>query len=339
MARLMLYLIVKMSIESLKKIIWAMDPFEPNQEVYGLIAQCLQDFVSRTETAIEPVYVLSESGFIDEGEEDLKRVSSYQAAAKRVIQEILNRVQVKGIKQPRVLVHKADRHNTNSEILSEYARSVSADIIWVNPHGRAGVKRLLFGSFTEDLLAKSKVPVMVIPPMMKQMHSLNQIIFPSNLACESRFLFRKVVKVAKKLTARLTLFHSVLHPIDSLIQSGVYLLGGGTWVSSHSYLGKDIDQQSKCAEVWARWATRQGVPTDYVIESAGGPISASLSALAKRKAAGLIIMEGHSSSIESMLIGSITREVIRNADCPVWVIRTSMLREKMPHLGKIGKTA
>jgi nucleotide-binding universal stress UspA family protein len=51
-----------------------------------------------------------------------------------------------------------------------------------------------------------------------------------------------------------------------------------------------------------------------------GSISTAITSLAREKKVGWIAMEGQSGPIAAALLGSITRQVIRTAPCPVWVI-------------------
>jgi nucleotide-binding universal stress UspA family protein len=46
-----------------------------------------------------------------------------------------------------------------------FARRVGADRICVGSHGRSGVSALLLGSTVHEILARSHVPVLVVPPV------------------------------------------------------------------------------------------------------------------------------------------------------------------------------
>jgi nucleotide-binding universal stress UspA family protein len=50
-----------------------------------------------------------------------------------------------------------------SEKILEEARRLGADLIVVGSYGKGGVRRLLFGSTSEDVLQSAGVPVLVVP--------------------------------------------------------------------------------------------------------------------------------------------------------------------------------
>ena len=75
------------------------------------------------------------------------------------------------------------------------------------------------------------------------------------------------------------------------------------------------------AEAWARWARRQGTEVETLVDAQGENIVDSIVYLAKKEEIDLIAMEAHSGPIRTALVGSITRQVIRQSDCPVWVLR------------------
>src|SRR4051812_43481540 len=98
-----------MSLVSLKKVIWAIDAFEPDREIYTNSARVLQQLVEVTGCAIQPVYILSESDLVYERGDAFELEPSYQSAAKNALKELLSTFEVKGMKEPTILVHRAYR--------------------------------------------------------------------------------------------------------------------------------------------------------------------------------------------------------------------------------------
>jgi len=308
-----------MPVGVLKKVLWAVDVFEGHQNNYDNAASAIQEFVGRTDCIVYPVYVLVEEQLRLEGKNQGHSIVPYQMAAERALRGLLKPYRIKRVAPAIVLTHHATRSISVEEFLAHYALSVNADLMVVTSHKKTRWERLLLGSFSEALLVYSKVPVLIIGPEVKHVHSFERILFASRLQFRSRSLFRKIIRIAQVFKSTVILFHTVAHPIDSLIQSGVYLLGGGSWVPSHNYFGNDIDRQTRQAEAWAIWARHQGVPTEYVIDSLGGPVVKSILTVAEKENVGLIVMERRAGPMESVLLGSITKEVIRSASYPVWI--------------------
>ena len=76
----------------------------------------------------------------------------------RQIQEIANRLRKAGLDATALLVHGA----TVETILKE-ASDLDVDMIVVGTHGRGAMYQLLLGSVSEEILHKSRYPVIVIP--------------------------------------------------------------------------------------------------------------------------------------------------------------------------------
>ena len=65
---------------------------------------------------------------------------------------------------------------------------------------------------------------------------------------------------------------------------------------------------------------QQGVEADYVLDTRGISAASAITDIARKRGAGMILMRAHSGQLAAALIGSTARQVIRTADCPVWVI-------------------
>ena len=76
----------------------------------------------------------------------------------RQIQEIASRLRKAGLDATALLVHGA----TVETILKE-ASDLDVDMIVVGTHGRGAMYQLLLGSVSEEILHKSRYPVLVIP--------------------------------------------------------------------------------------------------------------------------------------------------------------------------------
>ncbi|MGB5254261.1 MAG: universal stress protein [Sedimenticolaceae bacterium] len=74
------------------------------------------------------------------------------------IQEVADRLRKSGLDATALLVHGA----TVEAILKE-AADLDVDMIVVGSHGRGAMYRLLLGSVSEEIIHKSRYPVLVVP--------------------------------------------------------------------------------------------------------------------------------------------------------------------------------
>lgn len=313
---------------TVKKVVWAIDAFETDKKLHRNAVKMLLAISEKTGAEIEPVYILSLAQLNLTSDVPGPWILNYRPAAEKALQTLVSDFYIPNLKRPQVLMQKSSSNIEATMLISKYAKSVSADLIVVSSHSRTGVSRLLLGSFTETLILHASVPVMVVGTHLHELPALDHIIFPTKFGSHSKFIFRRVVLLAKALNAHLTLFHSVPPlTIEPLFQSGVYLLGGA-WIPVQSYFANEVERKKRRIKLWCQWARQKNIRTDYEIQSEGGDIAESILNLAERKKSGFIAMEGQSGRISAALIGSVTRQVLRHSTCPVWVIRYSMEAEK-----------
>lgn len=84
---------------------------------------------------------------------------SQDDAAQRIFEDVRQRARAAGVADI-VPVHVRDRYA--AEGIIETAEARGSDLIVMTSHGRRGLGRLLIGSQTNEVLSRSKVPVLVV---------------------------------------------------------------------------------------------------------------------------------------------------------------------------------
>jgi len=311
------------------KIIWAVDALTNPEGLHTQTAELVGALASQREATVQPVYVLTPSESVDNDLDQDPMFVRYEQnaheALEKALESALNQRQGMPILAKRlparVLVQATSSIHATVATLSNFAVSEGADLIVVSTHAREGLSRLFLGSFTETLLLSSRIPVWVVNPSTRKIERFTEIIYPTDFSFYSRGVFRRVVQMARELGAKMTLFHAVPHPIEPVFQSGVYMLGGGA-LPLLPYHNDAVHYQMKHAERWARWAEARGVQVKTNVQDEPENIATTIAKLAQDHQASMIAMETHSGPVVSALVGSITRQVVRHADCPVWVLNT-----------------
>lgn len=303
----------------MKKIVWAVDAFQEDVGLDRRAAEILTQIAERLGSTIEPVYVLSPEQLNLSIELSTPWVTEYKPAAEKAMGAALRRLKIPGMMDPKVVVHKVPSVTSATKALSAYALASGADLIVVGTHARKGLSRFFLGSFTENLLLHSKVPVLTVGPSTKPVKACEHILFSTDFSKGSQAGFDRVIAFAKNLGARVTVFNHVQNPIEPIVQSGVYLLGGG-WVSVSAYMAEEESKQREHAKAWVARARKAGVDADFILESGRETVTESIMDAAKRSRSCLIAMAGQSGPIAAALIGSIARQVVRSAEVPVWIV-------------------
>jgi nucleotide-binding universal stress UspA family protein len=268
------------------------------------------------------VHVLSAAELNLSSESAGLAVQQYKPAALHVIERFISELKLTGLSPPEILIEPASTTSRAADALSHHAMSLGAELIVVGSHGRTGVSRLLLGSFAETLLQRSKVPVMVIGPHMHRTCELDHVLFPTAFGESSKLMFRRVVKLAREYRASITLYHAIPRMIEPIYQSGIYLLGS-PWIPVNEYYASELTRHHRHADAWARWARKQGVQVEVVMDTDTINIAESIVELARKRKMGWIAMAAQNGPIASALLGSVTRQVIRIAECPVWVLKAT----------------
>jgi nucleotide-binding universal stress UspA family protein len=149
---------------------------------------------------------------------------------------------------------------------------------------------------------------------------IHRILAPTDFGHNEKKLFRQVVAMAQEMGFEIAIYHAIPRPVEPIYQTGVYLLGS-PWVPIHEYYAKEVIRRERRARAWARWAENQGVRCEVILDTEVMNIAESIARIARERKFSWIAMSSHSGAIASMLLGSVTRQVIRSAECPVWVVR------------------
>ncbi len=120
--------------------------------------------------------------------------------------------------------------------------------------------------------------------------------------------------------AKIRLFHQVPNPIDPILTSGAVMFGGGS-VYLGAYLKEETIALQKQAHRWVARGEKLGVQVDFKILPRGRGVVDSIIKESKSAKSDLVAMSTGTGTIESVIIGSFTRQVVRSSEAPVWVIR------------------
>ncbi len=305
----------------MKKIIWSLDAYETSQNLIQNSVSALE-FLSRFKNEnieIYPVYILSD-GLLGLSVPTKSLIENFKPQAEKSLQSILSKIKNINLKPAQVITKNLSSTSDAAKALETFAKNKKADAIIVGSHARKGIKRMILGSFTETLLLFAKIPVIVVNPSTNIKKDFDSIMFATDFSKKSENLYKQVLKLATDLKAKLVLYHAIPYPSDPVLQSGVFLLGGG-WLPVNEHLEKLAKDKIALGKKWVQAGKKSGVSVKLVIDNfVSSPATAILDAAQKNKT-GMIALAAKSGSMASALLGSVTRQVVRNSSLPVWVIR------------------
>jgi len=307
----------------IKTIMWALDALSTDASLYSHTVQVIRTLTKNTGTIIQPVYVFRPSRLKLSVTVFAQNDSELRLIAEKAFAESVKSIKLKGLCKPKVLLEEEFSVRNAVQTLTNHAKHSGADLILVGTHAHKGMPRWLLGSFGETLLHHAQsVPVFLVTPKSRALRKISHIVFTADLTDKSKKVLPKVIEMAKNYHAKLTIFHKVEYLTDFLVpsiyESPVYA----------KQLKEDIKHRRNELETLAKMARKARVKTAVVIDEKPGYPAGEIVSFTKKHKASFIAMVAEVGPVASMAIGSITRDVIRNATCPVWVIHTPEKKAK-----------
>jgi len=198
------------------------------------------------------------------------------------------------------------------------AAAGTADLLVVGTHGRSGFERLVLGSVAERLLRRAPCPLLIVPPASPDAtgtvprlfhHIVAAVDFSPASAPAAAF----AMSLAEEADAHLTLVHAL--DLPPAVE---------TWIV-------ESEEGSSRLRQWRQAASGRLddlVPPDartycHVEERVeDGPASRVILDVAAERHAGLIVIGAHGgSALDRMFVGSTAQRVVRQAVCPVLIVR------------------
>jgi nucleotide-binding universal stress UspA family protein len=200
-----------------------------------------------------------------------------------------------------------------SEIL-ETAGAVASDLIVMGTHGRTGLQRLLIGSVADRVIRRSPVPVLTVPPGVK--NAAGEFIRFETVMCGVDFsessprAIEYAALIAASAQARLVLAHALewSEELETLPETGTSGLPSSEDDALARLNGMLTDEmRARCAP---ELVIGYGEPADEVLR------------LVRECKVDLVVLGvRRRNPIDLMVFGSTTRRLIREGACAMLTVR------------------
>jgi len=209
-----------------------------------------------------------------------------------------------------------------ADVIVEYAKTNEVDFIVMGTHGRRGMRRLLLGSVTEEVVRRSPCPVLTTRTH-KDAWSLpraDRILVPVDFGSSTRQIIGVASRMAEHYGAAITLAHVV-----NLEYYPYYGFGSDAYPEIKNSMIEASEE--KLIEL----ATElQGAGLDVSWKTIKGHPAAALRQLAEEADIDLIVIGSHGrSGFDRAMVGSVSEKVLRSAHCPVMIVNTGDETEQL----------
>jgi nucleotide-binding universal stress UspA family protein len=197
------------------------------------------------------------------------------------------------------------------------AERLPADLLILGTHGRSGFERLFLGSVTEKVLRSTRVPVLTIPPPVREAGApiFKTILCPVEFSPASNRALEYALALAKEADARLILLHAIE---DVLGHAGAEALGHLSVAEYHHHIEQDAVTRLRGvipddARVWAH-------PEERVVK--GRAHQEILKVVAEERVELVVMGVQGKGIVDRLVFGSTAHRVIREAGCPVLTLHS-----------------
>jgi nucleotide-binding universal stress UspA family protein len=197
------------------------------------------------------------------------------------------------------------------------AEAGRADLVILGTHGRSGFERLFLGSVTEKVLRSTPVPVLTIPPPVREPgpRIYGTILCPIDFSDTSIRALEYALSLAQESDARLILLH-VLEDVLGAARPGTF----GDLTLAEYYRRREEEAAARLGAVLPEEARAWCHPEERVV--IGRAYDEILTIVADERV-DLVVMGVQGAGVLNRLVfGSTTHRVIREASCPVLTLGT-----------------
>ena len=223
-----------------------------------------------------------------------------------------------GADEPVPLVDVEEHGERAAPIILHYAETHGIDLIVMGTHGRRGIRRFTLGSVAEEVLRLALCPVFTARHREdRSVWAVNRILAPTDLSRNAQQATRHAAALAETYGAKLDLLLVIdpaSIPTTSMPPMGTFelsaesvLLRANEALTQAAFpLNEEFNLPSE-----AGCHVRIGHPARDILE------------FVEENDTDLLVMSSHGrSGISRLLFGSVAEQVIRNASCPVFTVKS-----------------
>jgi nucleotide-binding universal stress UspA family protein len=195
----------------------------------------------------------------------------------------------------------------------QFARTSKVDLIVLSTHGFTGVKRVVTGSTTEQVVRHAPCPVLTVPANRPNRPlKVKRILVPIDFSNVSKDALPYARLLAEAFSAEIVL--------GTVIEQYPIAPPYGSEVSAQFVVPMMRAARTELEAIADE--LRQLTDVKVKVKAAAGTPSQQICIMAARNAANLIVLTTHGyTGLKRMLIGGTAERVVRHATCPVLVVR------------------
>ena len=298
------------------KIIWSVDPTRDPDEAKNIIKE-LKIWAKHLNCDVQPVSIFSKSTLNFPIEIAFPWKDKLQEVAQKSVIRYLKKTQATGFLPPESVFVPTFSNRKMASEMAKYAEKANALLIFVNTRAKKTWNPFRLGGFAETLVATSRVPVLLLNPASIPTAQIPSILFPTDFSLVSKNALVKLEPWAKAFNSKILIYDQVETP--NIYPSDFNGTGQAQTFNMESLI-KDVEKSrlKKGAE-WSKLLKKQNIKSSLIVQRQQKYLAADILEAAKKNKASLIAIASRSGPVAQALLGSVARDVLLQAKCPVLI--------------------
>jgi nucleotide-binding universal stress UspA family protein len=294
-------------------VLWAVDAVPGHKDIQMKTGQVLKALLNGLDAEVEPVTVLSpdQIGLLEHVFR--RHADVHRQEVEKILADWTQEANFLNKRLPKILVQDEFSISRSTRCLRDYAREVGANLIALGTSAKSGFTRAVMGSFAESVALQSETPLFIVSPETRPVAEIKEILFPTDFSGSCRQALDQLLPVAAAKRAHITFFYKLEYLTPQTRDVIV------TYPPYKAYMEQDVADKQKTAEEWQGMAANEGVSADIVFDKTTNYVVDSILDAADKMRDGMIAMASQRGRA-AVVLGSITRDLIRRSPQPVWVI-------------------
>lgn len=293
-------------MDQVKNIVAAVGKFPQDDPVLARAAEIARSH----EAELTVVHIVESPTGFEFASPDLRLIQHEMRASVHESIEAAVARQVTGVAEVNIRIETGSPSQRLTELIDE----VAADLIVMRAHQGNSILKKIVGSTTDKVVRSCRVPVLVVKRPVAR--DYQQIVVSIDTSDNSDMLAPYVAALFP--LAKLSLIHFVQFPHQ--FESAMLRAGSGQSVAAHRDV---LINKAKASLRTLSKKLENRLESSVTRVVVGDPATSLVRATWSRNVNLIVVGSGGTGKIRQTLLGSVTRQVLRDAACDVLVCRTT----------------
>ena len=249
----------------------------------------------------------------------------FEKLGENALSSFLQRNRQKGNFPEKVVLQSYHSRSESVRSMITEAKRKKASAIAVFTHTRQRGPTLP-GGFISSLIHQSPLPVLALNANAPAINSVQTLLVATDFSAEGLKAFKEAIQLAQITKAKLVLVHVFTTLVNETMVASAGLAGG--WNNVEAYLYNEQGRIKAKAKRWIAKAQDQGVSASFELIGNCLSVSSAILKSADKNRADLIVVTEKVGPWASIVLGSVTRDILASAEQPVLVMPTRTKRAK-----------